>query len=146
SPVPAIGIEKIPYIQAVEVIYRASNPGPSPLPTPWPTPGSFRTTIQMKVQFRFLNLFDTNLVLTDQIGKIAISGIPKVTKNNGTLIDVSGQTFVINATDLRAYKPPRDFNVPAGNAVTTYSARDFQTDWLASNTPTFTILANETGS
>lgn len=142
SPVPVIGIEKVPYIQAVEVIYQAgsASAGSGPLPTPWPTPGTYTTTIKMKLKFRFINLFEANLVLTDQIGKITVSGVPKITKNNSTLIDVSGQTFTINSTDLKPYNPPNDFNIAAGTDGTSSSgARDFQTDWLATNSPSFTI-------
>jgi hypothetical protein len=94
----------------------------------------------MKIQFRFINLFESNLLLTDQIGNITVKGVPAVTKNNQTLIDVSGTTFTIQTTDLKPYNPPTDSNVPAGADGTSSSgARTFQTDWLVTQNASFTI-------
>ena len=138
TPVPVIGIEKIPYIHAMEVVFQASNTAPAP----GNSVGPHTTTIKMKFQCRFLNMFESNLNLTDQIGSIVVKGVPIITKNGATLFDVSGQTFTIKATDLKPVNSPTDYNVPAGvDGTASSGARSFQTDWLVSQTLTYTVPA-----
>src|SRR5207302_7458096 len=144
SAVPVIGIEKIPYIHAIEIIYQASNSTyPTPTPSPNPAPGGYTATVKMKIQFRFINLFESNLGLTNQIGTITVKGVPAITKNGSTVLDVSSQTFTINATDLKPFNPPTDFNIPAGtdgaSNPTLRGVRTFQTDWLVTKSVPFTV-------
>jgi hypothetical protein len=141
TPIPVIGIEKMPYIHAIEIIFQASNTNPAP----GNSVGPHTATIKMKFQCRFINLFGSNLLLTDQIGKITVKGVPAITKNGATLLDVSGQTFTINATDLKPYTPPTDFNVSAGvdgtSSASDSGARTFQTDWLVTQGVAYTVPA-----
>lgn len=140
SPVPVIGIEKIPYIHAIEIIFQAANTDPV----------AHTTTVQMKLQFRFLNMFESDLKLTDQIGWIQVQGLPTLTKNGTPLIDTSGTfTAIVSATPaaspspsspLSAVSSPNDFVVKKGSDGTSSSgARSFATGWMRSTTGPYTV-------
>jgi len=142
SPVPVIGIERIPYIHAVEVLFQASNTSPAP----GNSPGPHTSTVKMKLQFRFLNLFESDLNLSDQIGSIKVSGLPIITKkNNGNLLDLSTQTYTATvvaspaqASDLRPVNGT-GMLIPHGvDGTSSSGARTFQTDWLTTNTVNYT--------
>lgn len=146
DPVPVIGIEKIPYLAAIEVIYQASNSTcPSPI-----VPGTYTASIRLKIQFRFLNLFETALDPKDSIGQIQITGVPVVSKNGSTVLDIESQTFTINLSDL---KPPTGMgncstagicSVPAGiDGTASSGAKTLQTDWLTTQPVTFTVVTND---
>jgi hypothetical protein len=145
TPIPVLGIEKIPYIHAIEILFQASNTSPAP----GASPGPHTSTVKMKLQFRFLNLFESDLDLSAQIGTIQVTGLPIITKtNNGNLLDLSTQTFTATvsstpsqATDLRPVTGTGVL-VPHGVDDTSSSgARTFQTDWLTTNTVTYTAPA-----
>jgi hypothetical protein len=152
---PIIGIEKIPYIHAIEVIYQASNT----TPVPGNSTGSHNVTISMKVRFRFLNIFESDLNLADQIKTITVKGVPAVTKGSGanlsTLLNVASQTFTVTipqnapstVTDLRpvtAIAGVGSLIVPHGTDGNSSSgARSFETDWLVSQNASFTVPAGE---
>ena len=143
---PIIGIEKIPYIHVIEILFQASGT----TPVPGDSVGAHSTTIKMKLQFRFLNLFESDLNLADQIKTITVKGVPPVTKNGGTLIDVSGQTFTVTipqgspapppiATDLRPVNGT-GLLVPKGiDGTFSSGARTFQTDWLITQNASYTV-------
>jgi hypothetical protein len=129
--VPVIGIEKIPYLEAVEVIYEASD---STCPTP-PVVGTYSATLRVKIQFRFFNLFETTLDLADSIGttdlsRIEISGLPIVSKNGTEVLNIESQSFTIKFSELNPVIGPGT-TIPAGTDGTSDSgARTFVTDWL----------------
>ena len=127
--IPIIGIEKIPYLVAVEVLYEASGSN-----------GSNSATMRMKLQFRFLNLFEAPLDLADSVGRIEIQGVPVVSKNSGTVFDVESQTFMINQASLHAVNGSGTMVPPGTNGTGDSGARTFQTDWLITQPVTFTVL------
>lgn len=140
APVPVIGLEKTPYLAGVHVIYEASGST-----YPGSGAGTFAATIKMKLQFHFLNLFDTSLDLADVMGntlrsRIEVKGVPVVSKN-GTVYDVSAQTFTVKLSDLTPVSGTGT-TVPAGTDGTSSSgARTFQTNWLNTQTVSFTVAA-----
>jgi hypothetical protein len=145
---PVIGIEKIPYLVAVEVIYQASN---STCPSP-PVPGTYSATLKMKLQFRFLNLFDSALDPLDSIGKIEVKGVPVVTKNGPLTppFDFEAETFTVTLADLKPVTGTGSCStagaciVPAGIDGTSDSgAKTVQTDWLKTQSATFTVSTSD---
>jgi hypothetical protein len=148
DPVPVIGIEKIPYLVALEVLYEASN---STCPTP-PVAGTYTATLRLKLQFRFLNLFERQLDLADNVGKIEIKGVPVVKKNgvDPPVFDVESETFTINLADLKPATGTGSCStlgtctVSAGvNGTSDSGARTVQTDWLVTQGVTFTVAGND---
>lgn len=145
--VPVIGLKKMPYLSGVNIVYQASGST-----YPGSGSGAFTATMKMKMQFQFLNLYDTALDLKNAMGsnpqsRIEVKGVPIVQKNGSTVYDVSSQTWTIKLSDLTAVKPPADTMVPAGSdGTSTSGARTFQTDWLDTQTVSFTVAATETGS
>ena len=138
-PVPVLGIEKIPYLAALEIIYEASG---STCPSP-PIAGTYSATVQMKMQLRFLNLYETALDLSGSVGRVEIKGVPIVSKNGNTVFDKSATNYVINLANLTPVNGTGTL-VPAGIDGTTDSgARTFQTDWLEHQWVTFTVAASD---
>jgi hypothetical protein len=138
-PVPVLGIEKIPYLAAVEVIYEASG---STCPSQ-PVAGTYSATLKMKVQLRFLNLFETALDLSDNVGRVEIKGVPIVSKNGTSVFDKSVTNYVINLTNLTPVNGTGTL-VPAGiDGISDSGARTFQTDWLENQSVTFTVTASD---
>jgi uncharacterized protein (UPF0333 family) len=139
TAVPVIGLEKMPYLSGVYIVYQASNST-----YPGTGPGSFTATMKMKVQLQFLNLYDTTLDLADVMGtsplsRIEVKGIPVVTKN-GSVYDVSSQTWTIKLSDLTPVKAGTGTTVAAGvDGTSTSGARTFQSDWLDTRGVSFTV-------
>lgn len=149
--IAVIGIEKMPYLVAVHVLYEASNgtfPGSGT--------GQFTVTLKMKLQFRFLNLFEADLDLANHIGSIEVQGVPNITKNG----------FDVFPTPSRAPSPAKLYTIPLASlmpvnpsptplpATTTTvpvgvdgssdsGARTFQTGWLEDQTVTFTVTSSD---
>lgn len=125
--VPVIGIEKIPYLVAIEVIYQASNSN-----------GTSSATLNTKIQFRFMNLYESDLNLADSVGRVEVKGIPIVSKNGSTVLDISGNNYVIPIANLTPVTGS-GYTVPAGVDGTSDSgAKTFQTGWIDTRTVTFT--------
>ena len=80
-----IGIEKIPYLAEMDVIYTAS-------PTTPPAPGS--ASIAMKFRFNFFNMYNTDMRLSDYIGKITVEGVPVILKPT-PIFDKEKQVFEV---------------------------------------------------
>jgi hypothetical protein len=144
--IPVIGIEKIPYLQAVEILYEASN---STCPTT-PVAGTYTANLRLKIQFRFLNLFESGLDLADSVGKIEVKGVPIVQKNNPPAVfDVEAQTFSVNLADLKPVNGSGTCGTsgvcitPAGadgtGGTNDGGAKTFQTDWLVAQPVTFIV-------
>gem|GEM_PF-2968766 len=126
SEYPVIGIEKIPYLVAVEIIYQASNSN-----------GTSSATLKIKIQFRFINLYESDLDLASSVARIEVKGVPILTRNGGTVFDVSNTNYVIPIASLTAVNGTGT-TVSAGTDGTSDSgARTFQTDWLENRTVTF---------
>lgn len=132
AAVPVIGIEKIPYLGHIFVIYEAS--------------GSTGTTatVRMKLRFTFVNLYDSNLDLQEFVKRITVKGVPAVYKNNASVFNKSAQTFSIPVTSLQPLHPS-GFTIPPaaldGNVVNEAGsgARSFDSNWLIpGETVTFT--------
>jgi len=145
TAVAVVGIERIPYLHSIEIIFQALNTSPPP----GNSPGPHTSTVKMKLQFRFLNLFESDLNLSDQIGSIKVTGLPIITKkNNGNLLDLSTQPFTATVapspaqtTDLRPVNGT-GMLVPHGiDGTSSSGARTFQTDWLTTNTVSYTAPA-----
>ena len=141
--VPVIGFKKIPYLAGVNIVYQASAsmyPGSGM--------GTFTATMKMKVQFLFLNLYDTPLDLTTAMGntaqsRIEVKGVPIVQKNGSTVYDVSSQTWTIKLSDLTPVNGSGT-TVPAGtDGISTSGARTFQTNWLDTQPVSFTVAASD---
>jgi len=138
-PVPVLGIEKIPYLSAVEVIYQASG---STCP-PQPTAGTYSATLKMKIQLRFLNLYETLLDLSGNVSRIEIKGIPVVSKNGTSVFDKSATNYVINLANLTPVNGTGTL-IPAGvDGVSDSGALTFQTDWLENKSVTFTVTTSD---
>src|SRR5436190_6155033 len=137
-PVPVIGLEKTPYLAGVNIVYQAANST-----YPGAGAGSFNANVSMKVQLLFINLYETTLDLANAMGntsqsRIEIKGVPTVQKN-GTVYDVSGQTWTIKLSDLTPVNGSGT-TVPAGTDGTpTSGARTFQTNWLDTKSVSFTV-------
>ncbi len=137
--VPVLGIEKIPYLAAVEIIYEASGstcPGP-------PVAGTYSATLKMKIQLRFLNLYENTIDLSGIVGRVEIKGIPIVSKNGFTVFDKSTVNYVINLATLTPVVGTGT-SVPAGiDGASDSGARTFQTDWLENQSVSFTVTSSD---
>ena len=124
---PVIGIEKIPYLSAIEIIYQASNSN-----------GTSSATLKMKIQFRFMNLYETDLDLANSVGRIEIKGVPIVSRNGSTVFDVSTTNYVIPFASLTTVTSGNGTLVLKGvDGIGDSGARTFQTGWLESRSVTF---------
>ena len=130
--VPVIGIEKIPYLGHVFVIYEASGSNGT------------SATLRVKLRFTFFNLYESNLDLQQSVTRIEVQGIPAVFKNNAPVFNKPGEKFSIPVSKLTPLHAdgfiikPADLN---GNVVTEAGsgARSFESDWVvAGETVTFT--------
>jgi hypothetical protein len=138
--IPVLGIEKIPYLAAVEVIFEASG---STCPSP-PVAGTYSATLRMKIQLRFLNLYETALDLAGSLSRAEIKGVPIVSKNGVTVFDKSTTNYVVNLATLTPVNGTGTL-VPAGvDGISDSGARTFQTDWLENQLVTFTVTASDT--
>lgn len=143
-PVPVIGLKKTPYLSGVNIVYQASNST-----YPGSGAGTFAATMNMRVQFQFLNLYDTALDLVTAMGnttqsRIEVTGVPIVQKNGSTVYDVSSKTFTIKLSDLTPVKPPSGTSIPAGtDGTSTSGARTFQTNWLDTQTVSFNVAVGD---
>ena len=149
--IPVLGIERIPLLVGVHVLYEASGgtfPGTGV--------GNFTATLKMKLEFRFLNLFDSDLDIANYIGSIEIQGVPSITKNGFDVFPTPSpapspaKLYTIQLSDLTPVNPsPTPLpatvtTVPAGiDGNSDSGARSFQTDWLESQLVTFTVSAND---
>ena len=82
---PVIGIEKIPYLVELDVVYTATGPTPDP----------GQATIGMNFRMNFFNLFETDLRLSEHIGLIRIKGVPVINKNGSVVFDHESQVFEV---------------------------------------------------
>jgi hypothetical protein len=124
--IPVIGIEKVPYLVAVEIVYQASN-----------SDGTSSAELKMKIQFRFLNLYESDLDLAASVGRIEIQGVPLVQKNGATVFDVSTTNYVIPTASLTTVIGTGSI-VPAGTDGTSDSgAKTFSTAWLEDQAVSF---------
>jgi hypothetical protein len=130
SGYPIIGIEKIPYIVEVDVIYAATaNPD---------VPG--QATIGMSFRLNFFNMFETDLQLGNYVRTIRIKGVPVIVKNGTEIFKHDTDTYeitvgtsgTINIAD--AIVPWGGDNVPNGVA----GAKTFQTGQVVSQSVTYT--------
>lgn len=130
--VPVLGIEKIPYLVGIEIIYEASNSN-----------GTSSATLKMKIQFRFLNLYETDLDLATSVGRIEVLGAPIVSRNGVTVLDVSTTNYVIPFANLTPVTPGNGTIILKGvDAISDSGARTFQTDWLEDRSVTFNGSGN----
>jgi hypothetical protein len=150
NAVPVIGIEKTPYLAGVHVVYQASGST-----YPGAGIGSFTATLKMKIHFHFLNLHETVLDLADALGnrpqsRIEVKGIPIVQKNGGTVYNGSTATWTIKLSDLKPVSggSGTGTTVAAGvdvaiSGTSTTGAKTFETDWLDTQTVSFTVAARD---
>jgi hypothetical protein len=146
SGYPVLGIEKIPYLVEVDVIYQAAGP----------TPDTGSATISMKFRLNFMNLFDTDLRLGASVGKITIKGVPTIAKNGaffdheGTIFEIpvggangipdgtvpwGGDNVAIGIAGVKSFYTPTvltaDFNYPPGGSPTLFEAGLLEVDVYA---------------
>jgi uncharacterized protein (UPF0333 family) len=137
--VPVIGFKKTPYLSGVNIIYQASNST-----YPGSGAGTFTATLKMRVQLQFQNMYETALDLVNAMGnttqsRIELKGLPIIQKNGSTVYDVSSQTWTIKLSDLTPVNGSGTA-VPAGtDGISTSGARTFQTNWLDTQTVSFTV-------
>lgn len=130
---PVIGIEKLPYLCAVEIIYQASGSN-----------GVSAANLKMKIRFRFLNLFDDALDLADSVGHIELKGVPILQRNGPPpVFDVSATNYSIQFSSLTPVTAGNGTNVAAGvDGVGDSGARSFETGWLEDRAVTFNGASN----
>ena len=133
--VPVLGIERIPQLAAVMVIYRAEDRATAP-PTPGSTAPRASAKLSMKLRFNFINLFDSALPLEQFITKIEVKGIPVVSKNSEVVFDKEDTPYSIPVGDLKPVAGSGS-QVPAGQNGISGTAgsgvRSFETGWLVEN-------------
>ena len=144
--VPVVGVKKAPYLSGVNIVYQASNST-----YPGSGVGTFTATLKMKVQLQFLNMYETALDLANAMGntaqsRIEVKSIPIVQKNGSTVYDVSSQTWTIKLSDLTPVNGSGTIVAAGVDGTSTSGARTFQTNWLDTQTVSFTVAATETGS
>ncbi len=122
---PVIGIEKIPYLVAIEVIYEGSGSN-----------GTTSATLKMKIQFRFLNLYESDLDLAASVGRIEVQGVPVVSKG-GTTFDVSTKLYTIPIASLTAVNGAGTTVLTGSDGTIDSGARTFTTGWLENQTVTY---------
>ena len=131
SEYPVIGIEKIPYLVAVEILYQASNSN-----------GTSSATLKMKIQFRFINLYESDLDLANSLGRIEVKGVPILTRNGSTVLDVSSTNYVIPIANLTPVNGTGTTVLAGTDGTSDSGARTFQTGWLEDRTITFNGSGN----
>lgn len=143
NPIPVIGLEKMPYLAGLHVVYEASNST-----YPGPGAGTFSATIKVKLYLHFLNLYEGALDLADALGntplsRIEIKGIPIVQKNGNQVYNVSSQTMSVKLSNITPVNGTGTSITAGVDGTSTSGARTFQTDWLDTRTVSFTVSASE---
>ena len=141
--VPVIGLKKMPYLSGVNIVYQASNST-----YPGSGVGTFTATLKMKVQVQFLNMYEAALDLTNAMGntpqsRIEVKGIPVIQKNGSTVYDASSQTWTIKLSDLTPVNGSGTIIAAGVDGTSTSGARTFQTNWLDTQTVSFTVAVSD---
>ncbi len=126
---PIIGIEKIPYIVEVDVVYTATPQNPD-------TPG--RAIISMKFRFNFMNLFEKDLPVGTHIKRITLKGVPVINKNGEAIFDHSADIYTITVGGTPGFP---DAPVPWGGDNVAYGvagAKTFVTGQILSEPISYT--------
>lgn len=127
DPIPVLGVEKIPQLVAVMVIYQARDRAEI---VPPPTPSKRTAKMSMKFRFSFINLFERPLELGAVIERIQVKGVPIVTKVSEEVFNKNSQTYSIPVANLHAIKGT-GLQVPPGVDGTSGSGvRTFESDWV----------------
>lgn len=87
--VPVIGIERIPYLTQVDVVYSAGG-----------TDKVNRTsTLTVSFLLKFSNLWGEDLTLQDHVGRIQLSGVPSLIEAgyDEPILDLSAEQFTVTA-------------------------------------------------
>lgn len=129
---PVIGIEKIPYLVELDVVYTANDISP-------PTPG--RAVIGMSFRLNFFNMYEKDLVLGGVLSKIQISGVPVIVKNGVAIFKHDTDPPFEIVIGGSATKDIADASVPwGGDNVTAGVAgvRTFQTGEVLSQQVSYT--------
>jgi hypothetical protein len=139
--VPVIGFKKTPYLSGVNIAYQASNST-----YPGSGVGTFTATLKMRIQFQFQNMYETALDLANAMGnttrsRIEVKGIPIVQKNGSTVYDASSQTWTAKLSDLTPVNGSGMVVAAGVDGTSTSGARTFQTNWLDTQTVSFTVTA-----
>lgn len=118
---PILGIEKIPYLVAVEPRFHHEDLGDAS------TPGFKISRLTLRVNLRFYNLFDEPLDLTDSVRTVRLTGLPVLVRAGLDVLDVENETFEIRIPqDLEAGSttivPPTQQGVGASGARTVSTA------------------------
>ncbi|MGH8092632.1 MAG: hypothetical protein ACREIF_04080 [Chthoniobacterales bacterium] len=133
NPVPVIGIEKIPHLGSIFVVFEASNRSGN------------TAQMRMKIRLNFLNMFGSMLNLQNTLSKVIVQGVPVILKKGGIVFNHYSDTFSIPITALTPVStsggiydipPAVDGSAPNGGA------RSYETVWLVPNeTVTFSTQA-----
>lgn len=139
--VPVIGFKKMPYLSGVNIVYQASNST-----YPGSGVGTFSVTLKMRIQFQFQNMYEAALDLANAMGnttqsRIEVKGIPIVQKNGSTVYDASAQAWTIKLSDLTPVNGSGTVVAAGVDGTSTSGARTFQTNWLDTQTVSFTVAA-----
>ena len=121
NAVAVIGIEKVPYLGSVFIIFEASNRSGN------------TATMKMKMRFNFVNMFSSTINLEQTLSKIVVQGVPVILKKGGIVFNHYSDTYTITVDSLtpvvsngNAYDipPAADGSAPNGGV------RSYETSWL----------------
>jgi hypothetical protein len=89
--VPVLGIERIPYLTEIDVLYEATE-----------VDAINRTaTLTVRFGFKFSNLYGEDLSLQDSVGSIDVKGVPVILDDDGSVIlDVEADTFTVSINGM----------------------------------------------
>jgi hypothetical protein len=93
-------------------------------------------------------MYETALDLATAMGnttqsRIEVKGIPIIQKNGSTVYDASSQTWTIKLSDLTPVNGSGTVVAAGVDGTSTSGARTFQTNWLDTQTVSFTVAASD---
>ena len=137
--IPVIGVERIPQLVAVMVIYQAKERAPSGGTSPHTS-----AKMSMKLRFNFINLFDSPVDLQMKsagpgspplFSRIEVQGIPVITKLSEVVFDKSTVLYPIPIATLRAAQGTGSDIPPGQDGLSGSGCRSFETNWLETDVP-----------
>lgn len=135
---PVIGIEKIPYLGHIFIIYEASGSNGT------------SATLRVKVRFTFFNLYESELDLRQSVTRIRLVGIPAVFKNDTAVFSETTKEYSIPLSELTPLHTDGFVIKPAdlsGSTIVTEAgsgARTFESGWIVpGQLVTFTGAQNQ---
>lgn len=129
---PVIGIEKIPYLIAVEPRFEHVDLGESNVP------GFRRSQITLRANLRFYNLFDEELDVADSVRSVFLTGLPIIVRGGQDVLDIEDETFEIRIPD--DLEPGSTVVPPTQQGVGSSGSRTLSTGALGQWTVEYPVL------